>query len=102
MLDLIMYTASDIHVSKNDPLGFSGSVVKNLEKYLGGKHILYIDNDYTSSFLAKYLLELAAVGQCTPTGNTIPHIPPCPGPNEVTFTCRRPTRCWQFAGTIRR
>ena len=58
ILDVIVYSASDIDVPKDDNLGFGGSVVKELlSKYLGQGHILYTDNYYTSPTLSSFLHE---------------------------------------------
>ena len=58
ILDYVIYSASAIDVDKDDPLGFSGSVVKVLmERYFGGNHVLYTDNYYTAPWLAKYLAD---------------------------------------------
>ncbi|XP_042213426.1 piggyBac transposable element-derived protein 4-like [Homarus americanus] len=58
VLDLVVYTASDVDIPKGDPHGFSGTVVKKLmDRYFGGNHVLYTDNYYTSPALAKFLLE---------------------------------------------
>ena len=58
VLDLIVYSATDVDIPKNDPHGFSGAVVKKLmDRYLGGNHILYTENYYTSPALSKYLLQ---------------------------------------------
>ena len=56
VLDIIVYTGTDVDIPGNDPLGHSGSVVKKLmSPYLGSGHILYTDNFYTSPNLADYL-----------------------------------------------
>ena len=62
VLDFVLYSGTDIDipaVSKNDALGFSGSVVKTLlgQTYLGKGHLLYTDNYYTSPALAQFLLD---------------------------------------------
>ncbi|XP_042234903.1 piggyBac transposable element-derived protein 4-like [Homarus americanus] len=58
VLDLVVYTASDADIPRDDPHGFSGAVVKKLmDRYFGGNHVLYTDNYYTSPALSKFLLE---------------------------------------------
>ncbi|KAK3893834.1 hypothetical protein Pcinc_002370 [Petrolisthes cinctipes] len=49
---------TDVDVPADDPLGFSGSVVKALMgDYLDNNHILYTDNYYTSPALSQFLLQ---------------------------------------------
>lgn len=59
VLDIIVYTGTDMDipkVSKNDPLGMSGAIVrKMLAPYMGKGHILYTDNWYTSPALCQFL-----------------------------------------------
>lgn len=59
VLDMIVYTGTDIDipkVSKNDPTGMSGAIVKRLmAPYMGRGHILYTDNWYTSPALCQFL-----------------------------------------------
>ena len=58
VLDMLVYTASDVDIPKDSEHGFSGAVVKKLmDKYLNKDHVLYTDNYYTSPLLSKYLLE---------------------------------------------
>ena len=58
VLDIVVYTATDLEVTTEDPHGFSGSVVKRLiEPYLDKRHRLFTDNYYTSPALAHFLLE---------------------------------------------
>ena len=57
-MDMVIYTASDVDIPKNDPHGFSGAVVKKLmEPYLNNNHRLFTDNYYTSPALAHFLLQ---------------------------------------------
>lgn len=58
VLDLCIYSASDIDIPKDDHLGMSGAAVKVLMvQYLGRGHILYTDNWYNSPALAKFLTD---------------------------------------------
>jgi len=59
VLDMIVYTGTDVDipkVSKNDPLGMSGAIIKKMmAPYMGKGHILYTDNWYTSPALCQFL-----------------------------------------------
>ncbi|XP_068235578.1 piggyBac transposable element-derived protein 4-like [Palaemon carinicauda] len=59
VLDIIVYTGTDIDIPKEDQssgLGFSGAVVKKMmAPYMGQGHILYTDNWYNSPTLAQFL-----------------------------------------------
>ena len=56
VLDIIVYTASDVVIPKDPVHGVSGAVVKKLlDKHLDKGHILYTDNWYTSPNLSAYL-----------------------------------------------
>ncbi|XP_069166311.1 piggyBac transposable element-derived protein 4-like [Procambarus clarkii] len=58
VINMILYSGTDVDIPSEDPLGFSGSVVKTLmEPLLNKGHILYTDNYYTSPLLTKFLLE---------------------------------------------
>ena len=58
ILDLIVYTGTDIDIPANDPHGVSGAVVKTVMQRLFGKgHVAYLDNWYSSPDLSKYLLQ---------------------------------------------
>ncbi|XP_069167652.1 piggyBac transposable element-derived protein 4-like [Procambarus clarkii] len=57
VLDMILYSSTDVDIPVQDEHGFSGSVVKSLmEPWLNKRHILFTDNYYTSPLLTKYLL----------------------------------------------
>ena len=76
VLNMCLHTGTDINgVTRNHPLGFSGSVVDQLIKdYLDRGHILYTDNWYTSPDLAMYLHEhnTGAVGTVKPNRKKMP------------------------------
>lgn len=56
VLDIVIYTGTDVDIPANDPLGHSGAVVKTLmDPYWNAGHILYTDNYYTSPGLSTYL-----------------------------------------------
>ena len=56
ILDLIVYTGTNIDIDTKDQLGVSGAVVKKmLEGYLDLGHKLYTDNWYTSPSLSLFL-----------------------------------------------
>nr|XP_045620088.1 piggyBac transposable element-derived protein 4-like [Procambarus clarkii] len=58
VIDMILYSGTDVDIPSEDPLGFSGSVGKTLmEPLLNKGHILYTDNYYTSPLLTKFLHE---------------------------------------------
>ena len=45
ILDIIVYSASEIDIPRDDPCSISGAIVKNLmAKYMNKSHILYTDN----------------------------------------------------------
>ncbi|XP_069160792.1 piggyBac transposable element-derived protein 4-like [Procambarus clarkii] len=57
VLDMILYSGTDVDIPAQDERGFSGSVVKTLmEPLLNKGHILFIDNYYISPLLTRYLL----------------------------------------------
>ncbi|XP_050722482.1 piggyBac transposable element-derived protein 4-like isoform X4 [Eriocheir sinensis] len=59
VVDMIVYTGTDVNipnVSKNDPLGLSGAIIKKImAPYMGKGHILYTDICYTSPVLCQFL-----------------------------------------------
>ena len=56
VLDIIVYTGTDIDIIRDDDLGVAGAVVKKLlQKHLEKGHTLYTDNWYTSPKLSLYL-----------------------------------------------
>lgn len=59
VLDMIVYTGTDVDipkVSKNDPLGMSGAIIKKMmAPYMGKGNILYTDSCYTSPALCQFL-----------------------------------------------
>ena len=58
ILDFILYTGKATEISRNDNLGVSGAVVKQLiQPYLGKGHVLYTDGWYTSPDLCQFLHE---------------------------------------------
>lgn len=61
VLDIIVYTGTDVDipkVNKNDPLGMSVAIIeKMMAPYLGKGHVLYTDNWYTSPALCQFLHE---------------------------------------------
>ncbi|XP_066965649.1 piggyBac transposable element-derived protein 4-like [Macrobrachium rosenbergii] len=67
VLDIIVYTGTDVDIPKEDQgsgLGFSGAVVKKMmAPYMGHGHILYTDNWYSSPTLAQFLHD-NATGTC--------------------------------------
>ncbi|XP_068225766.1 piggyBac transposable element-derived protein 4-like [Palaemon carinicauda] len=67
VLDIIVYTGTDIDIPKGDQgsgLGFSGAVVKKMmAPYMGHGLILYTDNWYSSPTLAQFLHD-NATGAC--------------------------------------
>ncbi|XP_068239945.1 piggyBac transposable element-derived protein 4-like [Palaemon carinicauda] len=67
VLDIIVYTGTDIDIPKEDQssgLGFSRAVVKKMmAPYMGHGHILYTDNWYSSPTLAQFLHD-NATGAC--------------------------------------
>ena len=77
IVDLCIHTGSDTDgITKDPPLGLSGSVVDVLMKgYLGKGHILYTDNWYTSPLLARYLHDhnTGAVGTVRSNRTNIPN-----------------------------
>ncbi|XP_069180182.1 piggyBac transposable element-derived protein 4-like [Procambarus clarkii] len=57
VLDMILYSGTNVDIPAQDEHGFSGSVVKTLMELLLNKgHILFTDNYYTSPLLTRYLL----------------------------------------------
>ncbi|XP_027229857.2 piggyBac transposable element-derived protein 4 [Penaeus vannamei] len=57
VLDMMLCTAGDAD-HKNDSHGFSAEMVKKMmDRYLGGKHILYTDDYKTTPSLTEFLLE---------------------------------------------
>ena len=78
VMDIIVYTGTDIDIPGNDPLGHSGSVVKQmLNPYLDKGHILYTDNFYTSPGLAEFLhfRDTGSVGTVRPNRRGMPSLP---------------------------
>lgn len=78
VLDFVVYTGTDVDIAQNDPLGFSGAVVKHLMvNFLGKNHILYTDNYYTSPILSQYLKEhrTESCGTVHATRNGFPTFP---------------------------
>lgn len=64
VLDMMMYAGVRTAIPENDPLGFSGAVVKEmLSTNLGAWHNLYVDNWYTSPLLLQNLYE-QGTGTC--------------------------------------
>ena len=58
VLDMIVYTRTDINIPKDKVHGASGAIVKKLiAPYLNKGHILYIDNWYSSPSLSVYLAQ---------------------------------------------
>ena len=56
ILDMIVYTGSDIDIPTNYPLGVSGAIVKKMmDPYMGKGQILYTDNWYTSPALCSFM-----------------------------------------------
>ncbi|XP_069166168.1 piggyBac transposable element-derived protein 4-like [Procambarus clarkii] len=57
VLDMILYSDTDVDIPAQDEHGFSGSVVKTLMELLLSKgHILFTDNYYTCPLLTRSLL----------------------------------------------
>lgn len=67
IIDMIVYTGKDLDVpsvSRKDPMGMSGAIVrKMMAPYLGKGHVLYTDNWYTSPALC-YFLHRNKTGSC--------------------------------------
>ena len=81
VLDLIVYTGTDIDIPSNDPLGHSGAIVKRmLDPYLNKSHILYTDNFYTSPGLSEFLhlRDTGSVGTVRPNCRGMPTLPILP------------------------
>ena len=79
VLDMIVYTGTDIDIPADDPLGHSGSVVKvMMEPYLDNGHILYTDNFYTSPSLSEFLhsRNTGSAGTVRPNRKGMPTFPP--------------------------
>ena len=73
---VLLYSSSEADISKNDPLGFSGAVIKCLIRgYFGKGHVVYTDNYYTSPQLAKYLndYDTGLVGTLRKNRKNLPH-----------------------------
>lgn len=75
ILDMIVYTGTDVDIPKNDPLGISGAVVKKMMgDYMGKGHVLYTDNWYTSPQLCEYL-HGQQTGSCGTVRKNRKHMP---------------------------
>ncbi|XP_069161375.1 piggyBac transposable element-derived protein 4-like [Procambarus clarkii] len=58
VMDMKLYSGTDVNIQAQEPHGFSGSVVKTLmERLLNKGHILFTDNYYTSPLLTGFLLD---------------------------------------------
>lgn len=78
VLDMILYTGQGTDIQKNDPLGVSGAVVREMMgSYVGKGHIMYLDNWYTSPMLCQYLHE-NVTGTCGTVKETRKHMPKLP------------------------
>lgn len=88
ILDMIVYSGSDIDVPTDDPIGFAGSVVKTMmHRYLDKGHILYTDNWYTGPLLSEYL-HIHNTGSCGTLRKDKKFTPKCGG-RERRGTCQR-------------
>lgn len=86
---MLLYTGSHTCVPKNDPLGISGAVVKEmLAQYLGKGHILYVDNWYTSPLLCKYLHK-QRTGICGTVRENRKCMPKLPATQKKGDVCRK-------------
>jgi hypothetical protein len=58
VLDFLIYTGDNSHITINETLKLSGSVISTLmEPYVNKGHIIYMDNWYSSPTLFEYLLK---------------------------------------------
>ena len=79
VLDVIVYTGTDIDIPSDDPEGHSGAVVKKMmSDYMDKGHVLYTDNFYTSVLLSKYLhnRRTGTVGTVRANRKEMPTFPP--------------------------
>ena len=75
VLDIIVYTGTDVDIPKDNDLGFSGAVVKKfMENYENKGHILYTDNWYISPNLCMYLHN-KNIGSCGTVRKNRKHFP---------------------------
>ena len=75
ILDVIVYSGTDVDISKDDALGLSGAIVKKfMASYLNKGHILYTDNWYTSPSLSVYLAQ-NNTGSCGTVKKSGKHFP---------------------------
>ena len=73
--EFLMYTGTDIDISKDKAHGVSGAIVKKLmKKYLEKGLILYTDDWYTSPNLSAYLL-VHKSGTCGTVKKVCKHFP---------------------------
>lgn len=103
ILDMLVYTGTNIDFDRNDVLGSTGSIVKTLmAPYTDKGHVLYLHSYYSSPDLSRFL-HSKQTGKCCTVRNleNICHL--CSslknlGP--VTLTYRNLMKFWQFDGTI--
>ena len=77
ILDFILYTGKKTEIPRNNPLGVSGAMVKQLmQPHLGKGHVLYTDNWYTSPDLCQYLHQhnTGLVGTVRPKRKNMPKL----------------------------
>lgn len=77
MLDMILNTRATSDVPKNDAVGVSGAVVRQMSSYLGEGHVMYTDKWYTSPMLCQYLNE-NNTGSCGTVRENRKHVPKFP------------------------
>lgn len=76
ILDILVYSGTNIDFNRNDPLGSTGGLVKTLlAPYMDKGHILYIDSYYSSPQLSR-LFHTKKVGTCCTVRKTRKKMPP--------------------------
>ena len=74
ILDVIVYSGTDVDISKDDALGLSEAILKKLWLHLNKGHMLYTDNWYTSPSLSVYLAQ-NNTGSCGTVKKSLKHFP---------------------------
>jgi len=83
VLDFLIYTGDNSHITINETLKLSGSVISTLmEDYVNKGHIIYMDNWYSSPTLFEYLLK-KDTGACGTVKNTRKGMPSFPNKLNV-------------------
>lgn len=76
ILDILVYSGTNVDFNRNDPLGSTGGLVKTLlAPYMHKGHILYIDSYYSSPQLSRFL-HTKKVGTCCTVRKTRKNMPP--------------------------